>query len=642
MRFVYHAARALVTITVSLLPLFSPGTAGADEEKTQMSEVVVTASRIATTDDQVASAVTIVTQEQIQKGQYRNVIEALRAVPGLDLVQSGPVGGNAAIFLRGANSEHTLVLLDGIELNNPASTSRSFNIANLTLENVDRIEIIRGPQSTLYGSDALGGVVNIITKRAEKGTKAYASTEAGSYASFTQTAGASFSDDAVSTSVGVTRQDVGGISAASAADGNVEHDGYENTSMTGNVSLDPIDELEIALTSRYSRAGAQLDNSGGVGGDDPNRRLRNEEFFVSGQGKTHLLADTLSQTLTLSYANHDLRDRNDPDASSVDLLRSAYRGDLFKIDGNTSWVASDWVTIVVGAQTENERASSSFRSDGAFGPFEDNLGGKSARTNGIYSEARLTWSDLAAIDAGLRIDDHSIFGSATTYKIAPALYVSETTKLRATFGNGFKAPSLVQLFSSFGNQDLNAEKSRGWDLGIDQKIWGNEASISATFFRNNFDNLISFNPATFALENIASSHSQGLEVAGKWSPSDALALSLSYTYTDTEDESSGTALLRRPYNKAAASVEYQVCENLNAFVRWQGFGSRFDNDFSGATPSRVRLAGYGLIDIGATYSISEEVEVFARAENIFDREYENVLGYGNFGAAGYGGVKVSL
>ena len=137
----------------------------AESKTTPLKEVVVTASRIETATDKVAHAITVVSQEEIQKNQYRNVIEALRSVPGVDVVQSGPLGGNASAFLRGANSEHTLVLLDGIEMNNPATTNRAFNLANLTLDNVERIEVLRGPQSTLYGSDALGGVINIITKK---------------------------------------------------------------------------------------------------------------------------------------------------------------------------------------------------------------------------------------------------------------------------------------------------------------------------------------------------------------------------------------------------------------------------------------------------------------------------------------------
>jgi vitamin B12 transporter len=211
-----HSVKSvLLTVTLSLIafPVVGSAQSGSVQPTpSSLNEVVVTASRIETSQAQVANSITVVSQEDLKNNQYRNVLEALRTVPGVDIVQSGPAGGNASAFLRGANSEHTLVLLDGIELNNPASTNRSFNLANLTLDNIERIEILRGPQSTLYGSDALGGVINIITKRAESGTTAYLSSEAGSYNTFNQNAGASYGSEEIKVSVGIVRQDTGGIS----------------------------------------------------------------------------------------------------------------------------------------------------------------------------------------------------------------------------------------------------------------------------------------------------------------------------------------------------------------------------------------------------------------------------------------------
>ena len=615
----------------------------AQTKEATLDEVVVTASRIDTKKSQVASSVTVITAEELIKGQYRSVAEALRQVPGVDIVQSGPVGGNVAAFIRGANSEHTLVLLDGIELNNPATTNRAFNLANLTLENVDRIEILRGPQSTLYGSDALGGVINIITKRGAEGSNGFVSSEAGSYESFTQVGGFTYGAQDLDVSAGITRQDVGNISAASARTGNREHDGYENTSLTGRVAYNASELLDLSISTRYGQSGASLDNSGGAGGDDPNRRLRNDEFFTIAQAKTHPLDDTLSQVFSLSYSNHDLSDNNDPDvAHPIDLTRSSYSGDLFKMDAHNNWKISEYFSLVLGGQTERERASSEYLSESAFGPFEDNLGGQSARTNALYSEGKVSWHEDASIDLGLRVDDHSIFGSATTYRIAPAVFVTSSTKLRGTVGNGFKAPSLVQLYSSFGNSDLEAERSTGWDVGVDQEVWGKDVTVSGSFFHNSFDNLISFNSSTFVLENIARSHTQGFEFSGDWQIVEGLTAKTTYTYTESEDEDTGESLLRRPRNKGSVTLTYAPTEAFQVYVKWQGYGGRFDNDFSGATATRVRLGGYGLLDIGGSYTLTKSLSLFARLDNVFDKEYETVLGYGNFGAAAFGGVKFSL
>jgi vitamin B12 transporter len=635
--------RRAVSFAAILFSLTQLSVVIAQDKEASLDEVVVTASRIDTKKSQVASSVTVITNEELIKGQYRSVAEALRQVPGVDIVQSGPVGGNVAAFIRGANSEHTLVLLDGIELNNPATTNRAFNLANLTLENVERIEILRGPQSTLYGSDALGGVINIITKKAAEGANGYISSEAGSYESFTQVGGITYGTEDLDVSAGITRQDVGNISAASARTGNKEYDAYENTSLTGRVAYTPSELLDLSVSTRYAQSGADLDNSGGVGGDDPNRRLKNDEFFTIAQAKTHLLDDTLSQVLSISYSNHDLSDNNDPDAEHpIDLARSSYNGDLLKIDANNNWKVTDYFAFVLGGQTERERASSEFLSESAFGPFEDTLGGRSARTNAVYSEAQAFWNDDASVDLGLRVDDHSIFGRAMTYRIAPAVFVTSSTKLRGTVGNGFKAPSLVQLYSSFGNPNLEAEKSTGWDVGIDQEVCGKTLTVSGSFFRNSFDNLISFNSSTFVLENIARSHTQGVEFSGDWQIIESLTAKTTYTYTESEDEGTGESLLRRPRHKGSITLTYAPTEAFQTYVKWQGYGGRFDNDFSGATPSRVRLGGYGLVDIGASYTLTKSLSLFTRLENLFDKEYETVLGYGNFGAAAFGGVKFSL
>lgn len=609
----------------------------------EVGTIVVTGSQLPSDTRTTGSSVTVVGEQEIEDGQYRNALGALQQVPGLDIVQSGGFGGNASIFLRGGNSEGTLVLLDGIELNNPATTNRAYNMANLTLENIERIEVIRGPQSTIYGSDAMGGVINLVSKKAQEGVHSNLTSEAGSYNSFTQVGNISYGSKGFDVSTGITRQDVGGISAASASDGNSEHDGYENTSLSNRMRFTPTDNVEGSVTTRYAHSNTALDNMGGVGGDDLNRRFRNNEFFTRGDMSVGLLDKTLTPAAYISYTRHSLKDLNSPDALSADTLDSSFGGDIVTVGSRATWKPIEEFSSVLGGETQGERADSYYFSDGAYGPYQDNFYGQEARTNSVFYEAKTAFSKSLYIDAGVRHDNHSIFGGKTTYKVAPAYLVDSTgTKFRGSVGTGFKAPSLVQLYSSYGNRDLRPERNVGWDTGVDQDLIKDRVTASLTYFEMNYDDLVTFNPSTFVLENIDKAKTRGTEVGLTTRLSESLSTRLAYTYTDTENETTGEALLRRPKNKNSLTVVYQPTSCFRSQIQWRVYSSRFDNDFNAYPPERVSLGGYGIVDLAASYQLSQSVELFGRVDNLFDKEYQEVLGYGTLGAAAYGGIKVSL
>ncbi len=614
----------------------------AGKRDSQTKEIIVTGTWLDTTLEKTGSSVSVLSEQDLKDGQYRNAITALRQLPGVDVVQSGGNGGNAAVFLRGGNSEHTLVLLDGMELNNPATTNRAFNMANVTLENIERIEVIRGPQSTIYGSDAMGGVVNLVSKRAKEGVQASVSSEAGSYNSFTQLGNVSYGSETFDLSTGVTRQDIGGISAADARDGNREQDDYQNTSISNRMRFAPTQNIIATNTVRYTRSHSNLDNCGGMGCDDPNRWIRNNEFFTRSDVRTEFFDKTVSPTAYLSYARHNLDDVNSPDLSSREFLDSNYNGDVVTVGSRLDWSPSEIFSSVVGAETQGERASSVYLSDGAFGPYEENFYGREARTNSVFMESRLAYDSKAYLDAGVRHDNHSIFGDKTTFKVAPAIHVTNSTKVRGSIGTGFKAPSLVQIYSSYGNRDLQSETSTGWDVGVDQDIVQDVLSSSLVYFHNEYDELISFNPGTFVLENINQATTQGVEIGLNYKLSDDLSTRVAYTYTDTENADNGESLLRRPRNKNSLTVVYSPIERLRAQLQWRLYSSRFDNDFSAYPPTRQTLGGYGVVDIAVSYKLASSTEVFGRIDNLFDQEYQDVIGFGTMGASAFAGLRVNL
>ena len=634
----------LALVWVSVVPCaYAQETEVGDAEKGQeLDQIIVTGTRLEATQKTEGSTSTVLTEQQLEDGQYRSAIDALAQVPGVDVVQSGGPGGNASIFIRGADSGQTLVLLDGIELNNPASTNRSFNMANLTLENVERVEVIRGPQSTIYGSDAMGGVINLVSKKAQEGLHMSATSEAGSFSSFNQIGNISYGSKGLDVSTAITQQNLGSVSAASAQYGNGEPDRYDNTSLSGRVRMAPSEMFDATSTIRYVRSQDDLDNFGGPGGDDPNHTLNSNEFFTRGDFTGHLLSKTLEPTAYVSYTRQTLDDVNFPDEVSFDSLDSSYDGTVLTYGGRLSWKQSKLFSVVGGAESQIETATSYYFSDGPYGPYTDELPKSTAQDDGYYLESRLAYDESLYIDAGVRHDEHSIFGNHTTFKVAPAWLVTDTTRLHASVGTGFKAPSLAQLYSSYGSPDLESEDSTGWDIGIDQDIVKNKASVSLTYFRNTFDNLISFNPATFVLENIESAQTEGLEVGTTFNPLDEISTRLAYTYTDTLNDQTGESLLRRPRNKAIFTAVYSPISRIRSQLQWQLYSSRGDYDYGAYPPTRIALAGYGIVNLAVSYQIDSNLEIISRINNLFDKEYEEVYGFGTMGATAFGGLKVTL
>lgn len=607
-------------------------------------KVIVTANRVETPVEEVASSFSVIEGSELSARNITNVGEALQGVAGLDVVRSGGIGGNTAVFIRGANSEHTLVLIDGVEANNPIGPTRAFNFADLNTANIDRIEILRGPQSTLYGSDALGGVINIITKRGRGEPSIAVSAEAGSYNTYTEQLSLSGADGRFDYSFGFAQQNTHGISAANAADGNKEKDGYENTAFSSRFGVDLSEALRVNLSTRSNLSEAELDNSGGAGGDDPNRVLENDQFFGRLEALTTFFDGDLRQTFGMGYTDQEFSDNNDPDElNPLDVLRSSYRGTLLKFDWQNVIEAADWLTIVAGAETERERGSSNYFSDGFFGLFSDDFPERGARTNGYFLQGQFRFAEQFFATTGIRIDDHSVFGSEVSWKIAPSYQIRSTgTKLSSTVGTGFKAPSLFQLYSSFGNPDLQPEESLGVDVGVEQDIIEDALAAGITYYWNRFDDLISFNPDTFKSENIARARTQGIEVSLSARPVESLSLRASYTLLHSRDLDAERELLRRPKHKAALDVRYDLSEQSNVGGSVQFSGKSLDNDFSTFPATLTSLSSYATVDLFANYALTDSVTLFARVENLFDREYEEVLGFGTRGAAAFGGIKVSL
>lgn len=615
-----------------------------EAESGPLREVVVTASRFEEDIDQSASSISVVSAAEIERRGWHSVEEVLQNEAGVALVRSGGPGGSTAAFIRGANSEHTLVLIDGVEANNPVTTAGTFDFSGLTVDNIERIEILRGPHSTLYGSSALGGVINIITRKGQGAPSGTVSLEGGSYQSFTERAAFSGESGAVNYSLGASRRDSSGISAAGAGYGNSEQDGLGESAFSGRLGIRAGENLEGALIMRGQSSRADLDNSGGIGGDDPNRLLTRESLFARMQGTSTFDAGALRQDFGLSYTREDFDDNNDPDElHPLDKLRSSYSGDIVKLDFQNTWKPATWITWVAGLETKEEGADSSYRLESAFGPYNSEFDDRSIYNTGYFSEGRFTLADGLSTTLGLRLDHHSRTGDHLTWRIAPVYSLEETgTRVSASAGTAFKSPSLFQLYSPYGSEALNPEESLGVDAGVQQEFFNARMSIGATWFRNNFDELITFDPGTFVFSNISEARSSGLEFFTRCRVSEQVSLGVDLAYTETEDESSGLSLLRRPRVKIAGDLSYSPQERLTLTAGFVSVGKRYDNNFGVYPVERVELSAYTLFSLGASYRVADDIEMFVRLENALDSEYEDVYGYGTPGAAGYGGIRVRL
>ena len=616
-----------------LLVLLSAPTASwaVAENPTELEPMVVTASRIPVPQRETGSSITIITAKEIAHRQLFTVADVLRNVPGLDVVQNGGLGRQTSVFIRGANSNQTLVLIDGVEANDPSTPGASFDFANLTVDNIERIEILRGAQSSLYGSDAIGGVIQIFTKRGTGKPSADFSAEGGSYGTWKLLGNTSGSHDALRWSASASHLKSAGFSAADNRLGNSEDDGYQNTAISARAGLLVSDNLDLDAAVRFLHSDTDLDNCGGRNCDDPNFTQKTDQLYVRGQGTLDLFEHFWRQNLRLSYNLNDRRFRDTLEPGDTFASDDDFRGEKLKLDWQNTLSLTDWDTLIFGITTETEWMDT------------NQISRQSATINGYYGENRLRLLDRFITTAGIRLDDHDTFGDKLTWRITQAVLIPETnTKLRGSYGKGFKAPSLFQLFAPagffgpVGNKNLKPESSTGWDIGVEQSFLGDRVFISATYFHNTFSKLIDFQFGS-GYKNLDKARSNGVESLLEIRPFNILTLRGTYTYTNTEDNEDNQ-LLRRPRHKGSFDADLAITENGHFHVNVLMVGSRRFSSFA----YREKLDPYVVVNLAGSYRVTSNLTLFGRIDNALDMEYSEVPGYGTSRVAGYGGVRLSF
>ena len=618
------------------------GSALADEAAAQLPDLVISASRTPLKADEVGSAVTVITAEEIERKQVRLVSDILREVPGVAVSRTGTIGNLTQVRIRGAEGNQTLVLIDGMEVNDPSGDSE-FDFGLLLAADIERIEVLRGPQSALYGSDAIGGVIHIITKQGRGPATGMLSLEGGSFHTGQASASVRGSGEQYHFSFDATRFTTNGVSVAPKDEGNSEKDGHRNQTYNIKLGFEPIDHLEINLSGRHSKARTESDPQpfvagviGTVDGDLVTKttrwtgRILAKYSLFDGRWE-HLLGAGAKQEQADSFEDGALTF-----ASKGEKARFDYQTNVF-FETPAFAEATHTLTFLVEREDEAQVTRS------AFGNSDLDI------TNyGFVGEYRLGLWERLFLSGSVRYDDNDIFEDATTFRVTAAYLLEATgTRLHGSYGTGVKNPSLFELFG-FGptfipNPDLSPEKSKGWDIGVEQRFLGDRLSVDLTYFNNRITDLI-LGAGNTAVNQDGTTKIQGLEVTVTAGLAAGLTFVGQYTYTDAED-AAGVDLVRRPKHIASANFAYRFLDGrANVDLGIDYHGEQEDIQFSNffADRSRVTLDDYVLINLAGSYEALKGVEIFGRIENLLDEDYQEIFGFNTPGIGGFVGVRGTI
>jgi len=601
-------------------------------------ETVISATGMPTDAAEIGSSVTVITEEQIQRDQRRTVPDLLATVPGLSVVQTGGPGGQTSVFMRGTNADHVKVLIDGIEVNDPSQPKRQFDFGPLMTDDIERVEILRGPQSGLYGADALGGVISITTKRGSGPAKWTATSEVGSFGTLSEalqvsggTSNTNYAFTAAHSIVNSTP--VTPLSVLAPGEKRI-NDWSNNYTYSGKVGVDLSDNFSVNLVGRYNDMTLRITN------DDfskfpfvapfPDRSIYiNHQFNGGAEALWRLFDGSFNNRFGVQYTDF-ARASMDPNMpwQTFDGERTKYywRSDLALAKGQT---------LLMGV----ERAVESAHTVTTFG----GISGSNGNT-GAYIELQSAFTDRLFLVSNFRHDDNDAFGGHNTWRIAPAFLIPETgTKLKASYGTGFHAPSLNQLFDPLsGNPALKPEMSRGYDFGFEQNLWQKRISFGATWFRNDVENLITFASSfPFQFMNINRAKTHGVEAFASVQLTDRFLVRADYTYTIALDADTAAPLQRRPKDKYSVSAVWQPVDRWTISVTALWVSGWYDFDRFGLVFPAFLTPSYSLLNFAVNYKWNDNVTLFGRIDNALDRHYQNPIGFERPGFGIYGGIKLT-
>lgn len=614
---------------------------------TKLGRIVVSPSRVEEKLGSASSSISIIEEEDFDRKKLDSAKEALKDEVGVDIRQSGAFQGTTSLLMRGGNSNQTLFLIDGIKAYDPISTNGAYDLAHLTLDNVERIEVLRGPQSALYGSDAMAGVVSIVSKKADR-PYVEGSWDAGSFYTYLEQFKAGAAAHGFHYSIAGSRLDTKGISQAQAKKNNQERDPYDRTSVSLRADYDICDFAAVGSSFRYTKAHFAFDQ--GANTDDDNAFSIFKETFITLYGD-HKVFDWWKYSVKLGWMETMRQYFDDDLPLALDFDRSKYFGQYYKFDYKNEFDMAGFDKVIIGYEYTKESAEFHSQNDFSGSMVTDLMPEVSSRENGLYLENRLNLSDRLTSTQGMRLTGHSRAGTNVTYRIDASYLFITGTKARGLAATGFKAPALYQLFAPSnvyfggGNANLKSEESQSYEYGIDQYLFGEKIIIGATYFHTLYRNLIDAltDPNTFITNqyiNIGKAQVHGIEVILSAKPVDSVKFTGGFTYQKTKDFQNDQEMIRRPERKFFVECFWKATDKLNFDLRLRYNGPMSDNlsnPLWGLDTYKVKE--FTVVDAVINYDITKNFSAYVKMNNLFNKYYEEVRGYGTPPFAAYGGVK---
>ena len=630
--------RSRLAAALAALLLGAPALRAQEARDTvRLPEIVVTATRLPMPLASTTAAVSVISGEELRSHGIATVADALRTVSGSAVVETGPLGSATSLFLRGGESNMVLVLLDGVPLNAPGG---GVDLANLTTDDVDRIEVVRGPASVLYGSDAVAGVVQIFTRgaRGERGSRWEAGARGGSFGTRSADLRLATSSEAADASLSVSHVSTDGSYAF--------NNSYRDDVVAASAGVVPDRWTTARFNLRYTNAlyHYPTDGSGSV---VYHNQFQTGSGVVASLDAGRYLAPRLEARLLLGLTEGAGRQDQEPNGPADTLGYYAFwsfdRVNRRSADLRLNWYLAPATVVTAGATQETEAERSSNVSQSQYGPSAGSLV-VSRWNRAYYTQAVADAGSHVSVTAGLRVEDNEAFGTFLTYR-AGVTWHSGGTRLRAAFGTAFKEPGFLDNYGAgyvTGNPDLKPERSRSWDVGLEQQV-GGRLRLSATWFDQRFRDLIqyTFTPPTPTAPNyynVAAANAYGLELEARAAPLPALEVTARYTHTHTASADSGfdgatfaegERLIRRPTETGSLDLAYRFSERGSASVTAQYVGDRDDEDFSTFPGTRVTLPSYVRVDVAGQWVLlaghGRSLAATLKVENLFDARYEQVL-----------------
>ncbi|WP_445947910.1 TonB-dependent receptor plug domain-containing protein [Sphingorhabdus sp.] len=590
-------------------------------------DIVVTASGFEQPRSETGQAIEIVGRARLEQLQSATIAQVLQTVPGVSVATRGGLGGQTSAFIRGGSSAQTLVLIDGVRINDLTSPNGAFDFGALMTGNIGRVEILRGPNSVIWGSQAIGGVVNIQSIAPVDGFEGRLGAEFGGYDTKRLNANIAGTKGVFEGSVGGAFVKSAGISALA---GGTERDGYANATGNARLKVNISDSFTLDFRSYYNRAKVEYDSEFGVGANGlPVSRNRQFVGYVGAQfdmldGRFHN---------RIAYTRTDLR-RIGTDPIVFSFNNFNVRGAIDRMEYHTAFDLNEALTLVAGLEYERTFASTSFEGAAPDIARNDVVSG--------FGQIIVRPVNGLTLTAGVRHDAYSDYGGQTTLGGNLAFTPNEgRTMFRATYAEGFRAPTLTEGQPPYGNLQLKPETARNFDLGVEQQFLEGKAQLFATYFNRRSNNLIAFSPVSFQSENIDKVTAKGLEIGLDLNPSSQLDIRASYTLVDainrTAGDTFGNRQALRPQNSFSLTADWQTAFGLS-------LGSSLliiDDSFDDAV-NNVRLDGYALVGLRASMPLNAALDVYARVENMLDAQYTVVSGYNSFGRHATIGVRAKF